>query len=146
MLDAERVKPFLSHPDEDVRALAADYFGDSWSRDPGILPLVLDARERFGDEPFLRNLTRAKRLLIDGPTLDRLIGILDREESEPAAEQLGPLIAKAPADLLRDRWETLRGHPKLDPEVVRGISRHVTAEDGPGAAPLRRAKSEDLFR
>jgi coenzyme F420-0:L-glutamate ligase/coenzyme F420-1:gamma-L-glutamate ligase len=30
--------------------------------------------------------------------------------------------------------------------VVRGLSRYVTAEDGPGATALRRPPSEDLFR
>jgi coenzyme F420-0:L-glutamate ligase/coenzyme F420-1:gamma-L-glutamate ligase len=30
--------------------------------------------------------------------------------------------------------------------VVRGLDRYVTAEDGPGAAVLRRSPAEDLFR
>jgi coenzyme F420-0:L-glutamate ligase / coenzyme F420-1:gamma-L-glutamate ligase len=30
--------------------------------------------------------------------------------------------------------------------IVRGLDRHVTAEDGPGAAVLRRPPAEDLFR
>ena len=30
--------------------------------------------------------------------------------------------------------------------VVRGLGRYVTAEDGPGAAALRRPPAEDLFR
>jgi coenzyme F420-0:L-glutamate ligase / coenzyme F420-1:gamma-L-glutamate ligase len=30
--------------------------------------------------------------------------------------------------------------------LVRGLERYVTAEDGPGAAPLRREREQDLFR
>jgi coenzyme F420-0:L-glutamate ligase/coenzyme F420-1:gamma-L-glutamate ligase len=30
--------------------------------------------------------------------------------------------------------------------VVRGLSRYVTSEDGPGAVALRRPPTEDLFR
>ena len=30
--------------------------------------------------------------------------------------------------------------------LIRGLGRHVTAEDGPGAAELRRAAADDLFR
>lgn len=30
--------------------------------------------------------------------------------------------------------------------IVRGLERHVTTEDGPGAAALRRSPAEDLFR
>jgi coenzyme F420-0:L-glutamate ligase/coenzyme F420-1:gamma-L-glutamate ligase len=46
----------------------------------------------------------------------------------------------AAADLVRGKDE---GVPVV---VVRGLGRYVVAEDGPGAAGLRRAPSEDLFR
>jgi coenzyme F420-0:L-glutamate ligase/coenzyme F420-1:gamma-L-glutamate ligase len=46
----------------------------------------------------------------------------------------------AAADLVRAKDE---GVPAA---VVRGLDRHVTAEDGPGAAALRRPPAEDLFR
>ncbi len=44
------------------------------------------------------------------------------------------------ADLARDKDA---GVPAA---VVRGLGRYVTEDDGPGAAPLRRAAAEDLFR
>jgi coenzyme F420-0:L-glutamate ligase/coenzyme F420-1:gamma-L-glutamate ligase len=46
----------------------------------------------------------------------------------------------AAADLVRTKAE---GVPAA---VVRGLNRYVTADDGPGAAALRRRPSEDLFR
>jgi coenzyme F420-0:L-glutamate ligase / coenzyme F420-1:gamma-L-glutamate ligase len=46
----------------------------------------------------------------------------------------------AAADLVRGKDE---GVPVV---VVRGLSRYVVAEDGPGAAALRRPPGEDLFR
>lgn len=48
--------------------------------------------------------------------------------------------AAAAADLVRDKDS---GIPVV---VIRGIGRFVTAEDGPGAAALRRPRDEDLFR
>ena len=48
--------------------------------------------------------------------------------------------AAAAADLVRDKTS---GVPVA---IVRGLGRHVTAEDGPGAAALRRPRDEDLFR
>jgi coenzyme F420-0:L-glutamate ligase/coenzyme F420-1:gamma-L-glutamate ligase len=48
--------------------------------------------------------------------------------------------AAAAADLVRDKDS---GIPVV---VVRGLGRHVTASDGPGAAALRRPRAEDLFR
>ena len=46
----------------------------------------------------------------------------------------------ATADLVRAKDE---GVPAA---VVRGLDRYVTADDGPGAASLRRPRSDDLFR
>jgi coenzyme F420-0:L-glutamate ligase/coenzyme F420-1:gamma-L-glutamate ligase len=48
--------------------------------------------------------------------------------------------AAAAADLVRDKTS---GIPAV---LVRGLERYVGAEDGPGAAALRRPRGEDLFR
>jgi coenzyme F420-0:L-glutamate ligase / coenzyme F420-1:gamma-L-glutamate ligase len=48
--------------------------------------------------------------------------------------------AAAAADLVRDKAS---GMPAA---LVHGLARHVSAEDGPGAATLRRDRDEDLFR
>ncbi len=46
----------------------------------------------------------------------------------------------AAADLVRQKDA---GVPAA---IVRGLGRHITEEDGPGTAPLRRAEADDLFR
>jgi len=46
----------------------------------------------------------------------------------------------AAADLVRVK------NSNVPAAIVRGLERHVTAEDGPGAAALRRSPAEDLFR
>jgi coenzyme F420-0:L-glutamate ligase/coenzyme F420-1:gamma-L-glutamate ligase len=48
--------------------------------------------------------------------------------------------AAAAADLVRDKTS------RVPATIVRGLDRHVTAEDGPGAAVLRRPRAQDLFR
>jgi coenzyme F420-0:L-glutamate ligase/coenzyme F420-1:gamma-L-glutamate ligase len=48
--------------------------------------------------------------------------------------------AAAAADLIRDKAS---GVPAA---IVRGLGRHLSAENGPGAAALRRPRDEDLFR
>ena len=48
--------------------------------------------------------------------------------------------AAAAADLARDKDSH---RPAV---LVRGLARYVTAEDGPGAAALRRPRDQDLFR
>ncbi len=48
--------------------------------------------------------------------------------------------AASAADLVRDKTS------RTPAAVVRGLGRYVGAEDGPGAAALRRPREEDLFR
>jgi coenzyme F420-0:L-glutamate ligase/coenzyme F420-1:gamma-L-glutamate ligase len=48
--------------------------------------------------------------------------------------------AAGAADLVRSKAD------RIPVAIVRGLDRHVGAEDGPGAAALRRPKDEDLFR
>jgi coenzyme F420-0:L-glutamate ligase/coenzyme F420-1:gamma-L-glutamate ligase len=53
----------------------------------------------------------------------------------------------AVADELAGAADLVRGKDSREPAVrVRGFERHVTAEDGPGAAALVRALESDLFR
>ncbi len=51
-----------------------------------------------------------------------------------------PDEAAAAADLVRDKAS------RVPAAIVRGLDRYVTAQDGPGAAALRRPRDEDLFR
>jgi coenzyme F420-0:L-glutamate ligase / coenzyme F420-1:gamma-L-glutamate ligase len=73
--------------------------------------------------------------------IDDWRGRMDRHGRELTATAVGVAdeIAAA-ADLARGKDE---GVPV---GIVRGLARFVTAEDGPGAAALRRPKEEDLFR
>lgn len=48
--------------------------------------------------------------------------------------------AAAAADLVRDKAS------RVPAVIVRGLERHVSADDGPGAAALRRPPQQDLFR
>ena len=48
--------------------------------------------------------------------------------------------AAAAADLVRDKAS------RVPVVVVRGLAAHVTEDDGPGAAALRRRRDQDLFR
>jgi coenzyme F420-0:L-glutamate ligase / coenzyme F420-1:gamma-L-glutamate ligase len=73
--------------------------------------------------------------------LDDWRGRLDAEGRELAATAiaLADQVAGV-ADLVRDKAS------HVPAAVVRGLARHVSAEDGPGAAVLRRPRDEDLFR
>lgn len=73
--------------------------------------------------------------------LDDWRGRLDAQGRELTATvvAIADEVAAA-ADLVRDK------HARVPAAVVRGLGRYVSEEDGPGAAVLRRAESDDLFR
>jgi coenzyme F420-0:L-glutamate ligase / coenzyme F420-1:gamma-L-glutamate ligase len=73
--------------------------------------------------------------------LDDWRGRRDRHGDELAATAIGVADeVTAAADLVRDKDA---GVPVA---IVRGLGRFVTADDGPGAAALRRPREGDLFR
>jgi coenzyme F420-0:L-glutamate ligase/coenzyme F420-1:gamma-L-glutamate ligase len=73
--------------------------------------------------------------------LDDWRGRSDRSGSELEATAIAIADqAAAAGDLVRDKAS---GIPAA---IIRGLGRHVTAEDGPGAASLQRPADEDLFR
>ena len=53
----------------------------------------------------------------------------------------------AVADQAAAAADLVRGKATREPAVrIRGLARHVTSGDGPGAAALIRAAEDDLFR
>jgi coenzyme F420-0:L-glutamate ligase / coenzyme F420-1:gamma-L-glutamate ligase len=73
--------------------------------------------------------------------LDDWRGRVDAEGRELAATLVAVADeVAAAADLVRDK------DARVPAALVRGLGRFVVEEDGPGAAPLRRAGSDDLFR
>jgi coenzyme F420-0:L-glutamate ligase / coenzyme F420-1:gamma-L-glutamate ligase len=73
--------------------------------------------------------------------LDDWRGRLDAHGRKLEATQIAVADeAAGAADLVRDKNS---GIPAV---VIRGLDRHVTAEDGPGAVVIRRPRDEDLFR
>ena len=73
--------------------------------------------------------------------LDQWIGRSDAYGRELRATSIGVADAvAAAADLARTK---VSQEPAV---LVRGLERYVTAEDGPGAAALRRPREQDLFR
>jgi coenzyme F420-0:L-glutamate ligase/coenzyme F420-1:gamma-L-glutamate ligase len=76
------------------------------------------------------------------------IAVLDDWRGRPDAygrELRTTMIAVA--DALAAAADLARSKDSGEPAVlVRGLERFVTAEDGPGAAALRRPREEDLFR
>jgi hypothetical protein len=123
MLPPDRIKPFLLHPDPDVRSFAAEYFGESWSDDPDLLPMVLDACERYGFDVPLSGLHKAESLVVTEASLGRVLGLLAKQEARSTIEHLNRLVVRSPAEVLRAHREEIRRQPNILPEYRRRILR-----------------------
>jgi coenzyme F420-0:L-glutamate ligase/coenzyme F420-1:gamma-L-glutamate ligase len=121
-------------PDASARALRARLFELSGVR-PGVIVSDTFGRAwRIGQVEVAIGAAGVR-------VLDDWRGRPDTQGRELAATQL------ATADAIAAASELVRGKDSGEPVVVvRGLGRFVTDDDGPGAAALRRAPADDLFR
>src|SRR5690242_5250419 len=77
-LPESKIKQGILHPEEEVRLTATKYFSDSFSRDESVMPLVIEAVEKYGRENAFSILRDAERLPQTPPTLDWLMNELRR--------------------------------------------------------------------
>ena len=130
----ERVALLPEDPDASARRLRAEILAAS-----GAAPAVVIA-DSFG-RPWRLGQTDVAIGCAGLVPLDDWRGRRDREGRELAATAMAIADeAAAAADLARDKAS---GAPAA---VISGLGRHVTPDDGPGAAALRRAEADDLFR
>ena len=122
MLPPDRIKPFLLHEDPYIRTAAIDYFADGWSCDPDLIPLVLDACERFGDKNNARGISSCHRFPLTESSLDRILRHLAKTDDPDSIYQLNRVIVHAPGDLLASRQSEVLGHPKLLQEIIPQIT------------------------
>lgn len=130
----DRVTLLPADPDASARRIRAEILQTA-----GVAPAVVVA-DSFGRPWRLGQADVAIGCAGLAP-LDDWRGRRDRVGRELAATvvALADEVAAA-ADLARDK---AAGFPAA---IVRGLERHVTEDDGPGAAALRRPEANDLFR
>jgi hypothetical protein len=104
-----KIKQAILHPESEVRLTAVDYFAGSQSCDPEVMPLVIQAVEKYGRNSSFRLLRYAEHLVQTAATLDWLIGELGRDldiddiNADNLRFALGLVVLATPVDLLRKR-------------------------------------------
>ncbi len=78
MLNPEEIRPYLLHEDEHVRSAAVEYFADMWCQDEGIVPMILEACDRFGEEKNVRGVVACRRFPITEQTFLDLLARVPR--------------------------------------------------------------------
>jgi hypothetical protein len=74
----DRIKQAILHPEQDVRTAAVYYFSGSVSSDPGIMPLAIQAIDRYGWKDAFIGYSFMEELIQTQPTVRWLIAELKR--------------------------------------------------------------------
>ena len=64
MLSPEELKPYLLHEDKPVRNAVVEYFADRRHQDEEIVPMILQAYDRWGEEENISGLHACRRFPI----------------------------------------------------------------------------------
>jgi hypothetical protein len=123
MLTADQIKPHLLDEDPLVRDAAVDYFGDSWSQDPDLVPMVLEACQRYGAAENLGGLVACSRFPLTEPALDLVLTNLAAARDQNVAYHLNQVIAHAPIELWIRREAAIRANPHFDPQLIPRLQR-----------------------
>ena len=124
-LPVEKIKEAILHPEEEVRLRALRYFTDADSDDASLMPLVIQAVEKYGRGSAFRILRDAEHLVQTASTLDWLIQELRRDydlqlvHDDNLRFALGLVVLKAPVDLLTARKSEIDALASF-PDELRG--------------------------
>ena len=91
-IPSDELKQFLLHRDIMVRESVAFYLFESWSPDDDLIPLVLEACRRYGEEASFGTLSLARRF--NWSTRALLDAVQELERSHPP--HVEEALARAP--------------------------------------------------
>jgi hypothetical protein len=127
-LTEAQLKHAILHEDASVRDAAMRRFAESFSPDVEVMPLVMQAIERFGPRDAFETYYRIDLLAQTEDSIDWAIRELKRDDV-PAGfayfGTLGRLLSRAEAPLLLPRAEEIFGLAKLQDRYIGGIQEQL---------------------
>jgi hypothetical protein len=131
MLTPDQLKPHLMHEDRYVRFAVLDYFASMWTRDPGILPMAIEALGRFGEARTFYPFHDYYKLAVDERGLDAVLSVLPQNINSDINKRLNLVILHAPVELLAAREDVLRENPGVQSETIRRFEDRRALADQP---------------
>ncbi len=125
-LAESQIKVGILHAEEEVRLQAVGYWADCHGRDETIMPLVIQAVERYGRSSAFRMLRDAERLVQTAPTVAWLMDELRRDYDQEDIRQdnyrfaVGLALAYADPELLVRRHKGFLALPAF-PEQLQSV-------------------------
>lgn len=131
-LTDEQIKACILHPDFPVRQMAARYYSDAYSVDPDVMPLVIQAVERYGRADSAWMLANLTHLQHSPQTIDWLIRELsagekieDEGDDELYRDALSDCLIAADLDLLVAREDDLLGKTLLSEKYLTAVTQRL---------------------
>ncbi|NIR70278.1 hypothetical protein GWO43_21020 [candidate division KSB1 bacterium] len=90
-LPESKIKQGILHPEAKVRYTAVGYFSESYSRDPSVMPLVIEAVEKYGWKGAYYLIGHASSLAQTEDTLRWIFHELNREIDKNDMDQVNYL-------------------------------------------------------
>ena len=81
-LPESKIKEAILHPDADIRERVVRYFDRSFSQDATVVPLVIQAVERYGRDGAYQLIGSCTELAHTDETISRVVEELDREDAD----------------------------------------------------------------
>jgi hypothetical protein len=81
-LPASKIKEAILHPDADIRERVVHYFAQSFSQDTSLVPLVIQAVERYGREGAYHLVGSSTDLVHTDETITWVVEELNREDAD----------------------------------------------------------------
>ncbi len=121
------IKVASLHPEEEVRVAALSYFAGSFSQDTSIMPLVIQAVERFGRDKAFRIVRKADYLHQTPTTVDWLVSELEHDYDLADLDQdnyrfaIALILYHADVEILCERQEVIRALAMFPAELRQAL-------------------------
>lgn len=130
-LPESKIKTAILHPEEAVRLTALAYFADSFTADESLIPLVIEAIEKYGRESAFSILRDAERLPQTEFSFNWLLNELKADFDPSEVDQDNYRFAAclallaAPLELLVEHKNEISDCPNFAPELVPALNELV---------------------
>jgi hypothetical protein len=129
-LPSDAIKHGLLHPDVDVRFAALHYFADAHDPDPSVMPVVIDALDRYGRSRAFRFLSPISALAQTEATVSWAVAeVIARpvrtEEERDYIWMIARLLCHADPRLVRPHEADLSSAPAFGPEHKSRLARRI---------------------
>lgn len=134
-LSEDKIKQGILHPVRDVRDTIAFYFAHSFSPDPSLMPLVIQAIEHYGWAEafevysFLDDLVQTEETFRWLLTERKRLGMPPNEREANYAAALSSALVHADPALLQRHLADLMATEELDPETREAIDERLLYQD-----------------